>query len=199
MAENLSPGVGLRLRAFRERHGWSLRELSGRCGLSINAISRIERGENSPTIASLNKLAVALGVPITDFFVEKSQEGAVVIRHSHREKTENGCFAAEHLTDIDAYEATLEPLLLTIEPHCNHGDQPIGHPGEEFVHCLAGEIEYHVREEIYHLKPGDSLLFQAMYPHYWRNPQAQPATMLLVFLAAQDNNLARAQHLLDGN
>ncbi|HSO27157.1 MAG TPA: cupin domain-containing protein [Anaerolineales bacterium] len=194
MAEKLRPGVGMRLRTFRERHGWSLRELAQRCGLSINAISRIERGENSPTVASLNKLAVALGVPITDFFTERNQETAILMQRDNRPKSENGCFMAEPLVDLTTYDTTLEPLLLTIAPRCHYEAEASGHPGDEFVHCLEGEIEYQVNDETYRLGAGDSLLFQAMLPHSWRNPQSTPASVLLVFLAAQDNSLARAQH-----
>lgn len=60
--------VGQRIRRLREQRQLSLRALARLCGLSTNAISLIERGENSPTVSSLHALATALGVSITDFF-----------------------------------------------------------------------------------------------------------------------------------
>ena len=71
MIEQAEPNVGQRIRMLRDQRKLSLRALADRCGLSINAISLIERGENSPTVSSLHVLATALGVPITDFFEEK--------------------------------------------------------------------------------------------------------------------------------
>lgn len=60
--------MSLRLRAWRERRGWSLRELGERSGVSYVTIQRIEAGTMSPTVATLEKLARALGVAVRDFF-----------------------------------------------------------------------------------------------------------------------------------
>ena len=65
-AENID--VGLRLRVLREERGVSMRALARRSGLSANALSMIERGLASPSVSTLNKLAMALEVPIMAFF-----------------------------------------------------------------------------------------------------------------------------------
>jgi len=69
--------VGRQIRGIRERRGLSLRGLAQRCGLSVNAISLIERGENSPTVSSLHQMATALDVPITDFFEDPHQQPVI--------------------------------------------------------------------------------------------------------------------------
>ena len=89
----------------------------------------------------------------------------------------------------------LEPFRLTIEPGSETGNDPITHPGHEFVYCLEGEIDYRVDEQIYHLEVGDSLLFESAFPHSWRNASPSPAIILLIFQAAQDHHLARQSHL----
>jgi transcriptional regulator with XRE-family HTH domain len=193
MAQEIKPNVGLRLRSFRERQGWSLRALALRCGLSINAISRIERGENSPTVSSLHRLASALSVPITDFFLERPKQAAVMIRNGAGQHKEGVGFVVEHLgSGLPGQQ--LEPFLFTTQPNHNQAIEPVSHPGEEFIHCLNGEIEFCVSEQIYLLKNGDSLLFEAMQPHYWRNLSPRPATFLMVFQASHDNSLARISH-----
>ncbi len=63
--------VGSRIRKIRTERGLPLRALADKCSLSVNAISLIERGENSPTVSSLHKLALALDVLITDFFIKE--------------------------------------------------------------------------------------------------------------------------------
>ncbi len=193
MIQDMKPNVGARLRVLRERQGWSLRMLAQRCGLSINAISRIERGENSPTVSSLHRLASALAVPITDFFMENKKQDVILIKDgSGKRHSENG-FIVEHLGN-GLSGKQLEPFIVSIEPECSSSDIPIDHPGEEFVHCLSGEIEYQIGGQVYCLTSGDSLLFKSSQPHFWRNTSPKQAKILLVFQAAKDNSLARQRH-----
>lgn len=56
------------LRDWRERRGYSVRELAQRAGVGFVTISRIENGHISPTVAMLAKLARALGIGVRDFF-----------------------------------------------------------------------------------------------------------------------------------
>ncbi len=69
--------VGQRIRELRTGQGLSLRALAALSNLSTNAISLIERGDNSPTVSSLHSLATALAVPITAFF-EQQVDGLVI-------------------------------------------------------------------------------------------------------------------------
>src|SRR4030042_3304163 len=67
--------LGRRLRAIRDERGLSQRELAANSGLSTNAISLIERDENSPSVATLQMLASALNVKMSYFFDdEKTQK-----------------------------------------------------------------------------------------------------------------------------
>jgi XRE family transcriptional regulator, fatty acid utilization regulator len=56
------------LRHWRERRGYSVRELGERAGVSFVTIVRIENGHLSPTVTMLEKLARALGIGVRDFF-----------------------------------------------------------------------------------------------------------------------------------
>ncbi len=56
------------LRYWRERRGYSVRELAKRARVGFVTISRIENGHLSPTVAMLEKLAKALGISARDFF-----------------------------------------------------------------------------------------------------------------------------------
>jgi transcriptional regulator with XRE-family HTH domain len=56
------------LRHWRERRGYSVRELGRRAGISYVTIVRIENDHTSPTVAMLEKLAQALGIRVRDFF-----------------------------------------------------------------------------------------------------------------------------------
>ena len=68
VADKLPSTVRLRLREWREKRGYSVRELAERAGVSYVTVVRIEGGKFSPTVALLEKLAKALGIPVRDFF-----------------------------------------------------------------------------------------------------------------------------------
>jgi transcriptional regulator with XRE-family HTH domain len=192
--EHIAPNVGPRIRALREQRGLSLRALAERCGLSINAISLIERGENSPTVSSLHLLATALGVKITEFFEDSRENAVVYVRHDQRLATRGHGLLMESL-GIGLRQQQLEPFMVTVQAGTGDPGEAIVHPGQEFVCCLEGAILYHVGEQAYHLEAGDSLLFEAAQPHWFRNTGESPARLLMVFQAAEGGHLARRRHL----
>jgi transcriptional regulator with XRE-family HTH domain len=192
--DEIVPNVGPRIRTLRERRAHSLRALAERCNLSINAISLIERGENSPTVSSLHRLATALGVKITDFFEDPREHAVVYVKHDQRLVTQVNGLLMESL-GIGLHNQQLEPFMVTVEPGAGDDGESIVHPGQEFVFCLAGEIQYEIRGQAYWLKPEDSLLFDATQPHCFRNVGGSPAQVLLVFQALEGGNLARQRHL----
>jgi transcriptional regulator with XRE-family HTH domain len=175
-----SPYVGQAIRSLREGKNLSLRELSQECGLSINAISKIERGETSPTVASLQKISSALGVHITDFFTERPNQTTVFTpRHNAMHMQGEGYLIAGLGNGMPHQK--LEPFRITIKPGVGTTSYPAVHFGEEFVHCIDGELRYFVGNQSYLLKPGDSLLYKASQPHSWQNDSSKKATIIMVF------------------
>jgi transcriptional regulator with XRE-family HTH domain len=186
--------IGERIREIRDLRGLSLRALADHCGLSINAISRIERDESSPTVASLHRLAGALNVPITTFFDAGASQSTVCVRRDRRMRSRGRGITMDSLgSGLTAQQ--IEPFLMTLEPGVISAPEPFTHGGEEFVLCQDGEIEYQVGQESYRLEAGDSLLFQATQPHLCRNLGDRPATILLVLQASPDAVSSRRQHL----
>lgn len=181
MSEQEAPDVGKQLRVFRQERGLSLRTLAELCHLSPNTISLIERGESSPSVSTLHRLATALNVQITAFFEGPIEHVQVVLtRAADRRRAANANVLLESLgTGLE--KQSLEPFLVTMRPGADSGPQMIVHDGQEMVYCLQGEIEYQVDEESYQLAVGDTLLFRARLPHRWRNPGHDPAVFLLVF------------------
>jgi len=57
---------GKRLQGERRRRGWSMEQLAGASGVSRAMISKIERGESSPTAVLLGKLSAALELSVSE-------------------------------------------------------------------------------------------------------------------------------------
>ena len=60
--------VTVLLRRWREKRGYSMRELARRARVGFVTVSRIENGHISPTVAMLEKLAKALEIDVREFF-----------------------------------------------------------------------------------------------------------------------------------
>lgn len=176
--------VGLRIRSIRQQQRLSLRALAEKSGLSINAISQIERGEVSPTVSSLGRLADAFEVHITDLFEKEKPATTLFV------KSRDGLALQENGVIIESLGFGLlhqqfEPFRMTIRPGARVSKTPLTHKGHEFIYCLEGELEYFVEDEKFHLEAGDSLLFEAHQPHHWRNLSKSSSAVLLVFQIAQ--------------
>jgi DNA-binding NtrC family response regulator len=64
----LNSEVGGRIREQRHSRPLTLKQLANRTGLSVSLISQIELGKSAASMATLHKLAAALGVRMTYFF-----------------------------------------------------------------------------------------------------------------------------------
>jgi transcriptional regulator with XRE-family HTH domain len=59
--------IGERLRALREQRSLSQGDIEKRTGLLRVYLSRVEVGHTVPSVATLEKLARAFDIPLTDF------------------------------------------------------------------------------------------------------------------------------------
>lgn len=182
--------VGERLKAARLARGWSTRDLAEAGDIALNTISLIERGKISPTVATLHKLATALGVPLS-FFVEEAIDRQVVFQKRGERRQARSVHVRLENLGSGLPEQTMEPLLLTLEPRADSGPDSIVHVGHELVFCLEGCIEYQVEDEVYRLETEDSLFFEASLPHRWRNALDEVTRVLLIIETVQGRGGAR--------
>lgn len=188
--------VGRALRSLRAKRDLSIRALAEKSGLAVNTLSLIENDKTSPSVSTLQQLAVALEVPITAFFENGSPRAQVSYIKSSRRATV--AFAHGTLEDLGAglTERTIEPFVVTINPNANSGAQAIVHTGQEFVFCLEGRIVYTVEDRAYLLEVGDSLLFESHLPHRWQNVETVPAKMILALCSADSRDQPTQQHFM---
>lgn len=186
--------VGARLRMLRAGAGLSIRALAERSGLNVNTLSLIENGKSSPSVSTLQQLAGALGVPVTEFFITGQSAKTVVFQKDGDRP--HALFAHGLMEDLGAgmSHPGAEPLIVTLEANADSGQAPIVHTGREFVYCLEGRVAYSVDTETYLLEPGDSLLFEAYLPHHWKNPDESSSRVLLVLCSLDERDQPTQRH-----
>ena len=86
--ENLHQHLSQALKQLRQANGWSLTLAANRTGVSKAMLGQIERGESSPTVATLWKIATGFNVPFS-FFVQGSDQppgGAATFRQANAQQ-----------------------------------------------------------------------------------------------------------------
>ncbi|MGB9641131.1 MAG: cupin domain-containing protein [Anaerolineales bacterium] len=193
---NANVDVGSRLREVRQAQGFSLRALAEKSGLNVNTLCLIENNKTSPSVSTLQQLALALQVPITAFFERVEEPKMVVYQKSgYRPQAQ---FHHGILEDL-GNGITLaggQPLLVTLESGADSGANPIVHTGQEFVYCLEGCLEYRIGEETYILEAGDSLIFEAHIPHQWGNKGEGITRSLLIICPSDEADQATERHFV---
>ncbi|MEM7545563.1 MAG: XRE family transcriptional regulator [Pseudomonadota bacterium] len=167
----LEVAIGRELREHRRKQQITVADLSEATGLSIGMLSKIENGNTSPSLTTLQTLANALSVPITAFFRgfeearaavhTKSGEGVELEREGTRANHQYNLLG--HI-GANTSGVIVEPYMITLTeesdvfPAFQHG-------GIETIYMLEGQVRYRHGEKVYLLQPGDTLFFDADAPH----------------------------------
>jgi len=156
-----------KIRWLRRRKHLTLAGLAKRCGCTTGLLSKIESGKSNPSLAILNKIAVALGFSLADLMAGESKATC----HDTAAADET---AAHWTPTAKGYEFQLlagrrtEKLMQPVLVRARKGRMRKGamnHPGEEWIHVLKGRMRYRVGAAEYVLGPGDSLYFDAEEDH----------------------------------
>ena len=171
--------VGTRLRNLRREQNLSQKDLAAQCGMSLNAISLIERDAISPNVATLQRLATALNVRMGYFFESDEQASVIYVKAGERQGITSRGVTIEGM-GLRLAEQQVQPYILSFAPRSDIGSRLVTHTGHEFACCLRGTLEYEVDNVTYNLGAGDMLLFEASLPHSCQNTSAEEARLLLV-------------------
>ena len=106
--------IGHRIRQLRTKNNLTLEELASRCELTKGFLSQLERNLTSPSIATLQDIAEALGCTMEKFFQEEKDEKIVFTAADffvdEKEKS------TIHWIVPNAQKNEMEPILLELEP-----------------------------------------------------------------------------------
>ncbi|AQT79917.1 hypothetical protein B1R94_12520 [Mycolicibacterium litorale] len=162
-------GLGTRLKNLRSARGASLREVSQKTGLSPSYLSSVERSLASPSIASLQKIAAALGTNLPNLLGDDHDQAREVVRRRERPRLrypERGV----RIERLSVNETMLEPLLFIVKPGAG-SQEPYEHDGEEFIFVQSGSFTITLDgTDTHHLETGDCITFRSRRPHTWSNP-----------------------------
>ncbi|MFW6028011.1 MAG: cupin domain-containing protein [bacterium] len=174
------PQLGRRLRILRQRRGLSLTQAAEQAGISRSALSLIERTSQGASPATIRALAGMYGVTVTDLMASLAGTSVPGVhgRGGRVLPTMGPGLSATQLPTIP--NAVMLCQVWTIQPGA--GSQgSYNHDGEEFIYVLAGTFEVTLDgEETHTLAQGESIYFESLRHHAWRNPGREETRLLWV-------------------
>lgn len=165
----LEAWIGAQVRSLRLALGMTIAELARSASLSVGMLSKIENGQTSPSLSTLQQLAVALNIPLGSFFARFDEKrDASFVRAGEGLTLERRGTRSGHIYQLLGASlrsrVRMEPFLITLTQESDA--YPIfQHEGLEFIHMLEGRVVYRHGDADYELGPGDSLFFDAEAPH----------------------------------
>jgi transcriptional regulator with XRE-family HTH domain len=179
--------IGDRVRQTRTARGITLDQLARLTGFTTGYISKIENVRKVPPIATLARIARALGVDIAYFFEENDRnsldESVSVVRANERQPLVRGGSSFGY--DYEGLAHTkrnkhMEPFIFTF-PKSIAKDVFFEHEGEEFLFVLSGRVEFEAAQQKWLLEAGDSIYIDSSVPHRGRSIGGEARALVIIF------------------
>lgn len=173
---NLTKKISSALKSLRGARGWSLDVASQKTGVSKAMLGQIERGESSPTIATLWKIASGFDVSFSSFLEDVKPTDPNFIHRSHLKQLHPQDDKIR-VMPIFAYDEHLgfEVFIIELLPGCEHLSPPHQKGVIEHVIVSSGEIEVLINGTWHSVKHHEGLRFNADKPHGYRNVSSKAA------------------------
>ena len=179
--------LGARLRALRLQRKMSVETLARSSRLSKGFISQVENGRSTPSLASLERITVALGAPLSALLGDTDVYSLPTVdaqpRVMRRVESDTGgpgvtlLFEGRNAT----YLAATLPDKLTLEGHL---DRKAGLEG--FAYVLKGSVAFKGAAGELALGPGDAVSWTGPETYQIESRSAGGSQLLLVLPAGCD-------------
>ena len=183
---DLDRRLGARLKGVRQARGMTLDQLAARSGVSRAMISRVERGESSPTAALLDRLCAGLGIVLSALFRDEAKAGPLAKRADQPVWTD----PASGYVRRNVSPAGTGSRLEIVEVEMPAGARVLldaprgGFRLDQQLWLLEGELTLSVGGREHRLAAGDCLAMLLDGPIAFHNPGESPARYAVVLTAA---------------
>lgn len=158
--------IGNRIRKLRLIQKRTIQDIAEACDLSKSMVSKIETNSVVPSVATLVKIARALGTNVSILMGENETDTSVVITakkaNDNVAKTDRGYYIFPFASEFR--DKKMQPFLFV----ANKGEvkeHHLTHEGEEFIYILEGTLRFFEGNKEYILNKGDSIYFNALEQH----------------------------------
>ncbi len=178
----ITDDISVKIKRLREAGNLSMRELANRAGLSASLICKIESGQVSPTVMSLEKLLDAMDIGLHEFFNEGAVENPsdkIAFRSADMAVAEDAdhkwYYAFPRHPDIKG-QLTYEEY----QPHSRIIEKE-SHKGDICGFVISGELMIDISDsDKIKLQKGDAFYIKAGQQHMAHNESDKVLKMVAV-------------------
>lgn len=179
--------IGAKIRTYRKAKKMRVLDLANASGISSGMVSKIENGRIIPTIPTLFEIIRVLKVEPEDFFAGISNNkfaGYLLIRQEDyvpyvKEESAIGFnyrSILEHHHNGNAFQISIVELLP------NSSRPQVTTAAFEYLYVIQGGIAYHLGDNVFDLRTGDSIFFDGNIPHVPINRTTEKVIYLVLYL-----------------
>ncbi|MEK6345929.1 MAG: XRE family transcriptional regulator [Burkholderia sp.] len=181
--DELAQVFGATVRKLRDAAGMTLEQLSRQSGVSRAMLSKVERGEKSPTIGIATRIAHALNTSLSELVGGSDARGKVVIsRRAARPVFRDPASGFErHIVSPAPGGTRVELLYHHLPAGASTGVLPAYPLGtEKHLAVTEGTLTVEIDGASHTLGSGDAMFFQANVDHTFRNATGAACGYFLV-------------------
>ena len=162
--------LGRRIHELRVQRNWTQDVLAARAGVSKAMLSKVERGENNPTLVVAAKIAGALGLSMSQLIGADERRRTLLLPREKRVTFRDSVTGIERRL-FPAFGGSAVDIVQVIMPvGSSSGDlSPHLHPMEYYLLVEQGVMRVTLGEDSYEMAEGDALYFVGDVPHRFDN------------------------------
>jgi len=173
--------LGRRIRFIRKEQKRTQEDIASIVGITKSMLSKIESGGAMPAVATLMKIATALGVRTADLLEDESNIGTILVTKDQYHTQDKWIDTNKGYSFFPFASSKRDKLM---QPYLfraykgTHNTHTFSHMGDEFIYVISGEMNYQVGNIQYKLGSGDTLYFNSLEEH-----RVHPISEEVVYLA----------------
>lgn len=183
---DLRPVIAENLKRLRIKRGLSLERLAKLSGVSKAMLGQIELGQSTPTVKTVWKTAVALGVPFAALIEQRDAHVRAVLRQSESKEltSHDGAFRSRALFPV-GQPRSVEFYRLRFAVGAEERADAHAPGTRENLVVHAGKLEIAAGSMREVLGAGDAMTFDADRAHRYRNLGEEEVVAYLVMTYAE--------------
>jgi len=189
--------LGAVMAGLRARNGWTLKEMSERCGIPVSTLSKVEHDRLSLTYDKLQQLGERLNLSMADLFAEQEEAPAPILG-----RRSIGAIDKALRVDTPNYEyyyvctelrhKRMVPIITRIHAKSiEEFGELVRHSGEEFIYVVEGTLTVHT--EYYdpiELQAGESIYIDSGMGHAYVCGPGSTETLTVGVMSSADEDLS---------
>ena len=174
--DEVNAAVGRNVRRQRTRLAWTLEELAARAGVSKGMLLQVEQARTNPSVATICRLATALGVSVATLVEAPEMPSARVVRADEAVTLWAGSREGSAARLLVGSGTSQQVELWDVRMQPGDGYASEAHPSgtRELLMVIDGELTLELDGSSHLVGPGDAVAFVADRPHAYRNLGGSP-------------------------